>query len=169
MSEHAFKGPKFFFSFGGSIREVLVLFCSQCVPQHVPNSTLLHLISFALSFILVTFISSPKGGHYHISILGPHKALLIFFLWWTNQHCPLERKKKELWGAHNYLIWVTIYFYTLVLTKAPPLCQFWFARKPYLYGLEPKPKDVFFQRLLLHYSLEKIKFKIGWTDHIPKE
>jgi hypothetical protein len=88
------RGPALFF-FWGSVGEVLDFFCSQCVPiqlfskcssnsqcvpQHVPNSTLLHLMSFALSFILVTFTSSPKGGHYDISILGPYKALLNFFV-----------------------------------------------------------------------------------------
>ncbi len=132
---------------------MLVLFCSQCVPQHVPNSALLHLISFALIFILVTFISSPKGGHYNISILGPYKALLNFF-GMDKSTLPIGKERKRTLGcsqllnlSHNILLYFGV--------DQGPLCQFGFARKPYLYGLEPKPKDVFFQRLLLHYSLEK--------------
>ncbi len=90
-------GP-FFFPFGGSIGEVLDLFGSQCVPQHVPNSTLLHLISFALSFILVTFISSPKGGHYDISILGPYKVLLNVFVM-DKSTLPIGKGKKKNFGV----------------------------------------------------------------------
>jgi hypothetical protein len=51
---------------------------SQSVPQHVPNSTSLYLIPFALSSTLVTYIGGPEGGTYNISLLGLSKALLIF-------------------------------------------------------------------------------------------
>jgi len=52
---------------------------SQCVLQHVPNSTSLYFISFALSFTLVTYVTNPKGGDYNISIWVLFKAWIIFF------------------------------------------------------------------------------------------
>jgi len=59
-------GSGFFsFSFRGGV--VLLDFCcSQCVPQHVHNSSSLCLISFALSPTLGTPINQPKGGGYNI-------------------------------------------------------------------------------------------------------
>jgi hypothetical protein len=43
---------------------VLDFFGSQCVPQHVPNSSSLYPISFGLSFTLVTYITSSKKLYY---------------------------------------------------------------------------------------------------------
>jgi len=52
-------GPGFS-SFGEDGRVgVLDFCCFQCVPQHVPNSSSLYPMSFALSSRVVTYISSP--------------------------------------------------------------------------------------------------------------
>jgi hypothetical protein len=90
------KGPSFSFSFlEGGVVGMLDFCCSQCsqqffmvflskfpmcfqnVPQvsnvflnNVPNSTLLYVISLALSSTLVTCTSIPKRRDYVYSILG---------------------------------------------------------------------------------------------------
>jgi hypothetical protein len=68
MSMHATKvGPSFFFVFLGTV-SLLDFCCCQCVPMKVPlcshqvpnNFSLFNPISFALSFTLVTYRTSPK-------------------------------------------------------------------------------------------------------------
>ncbi len=52
-------------------------------PQHVPNSSSLYPISFALSSPLVTYISSSQGREYNMSILGYFSnctKLFVFFV-----------------------------------------------------------------------------------------
>jgi hypothetical protein len=49
---------------------------SQGDPQHVPNSSSLYPVSFALSS-RVTY-NEPEGGDYNVSILGLFKSQLIF-------------------------------------------------------------------------------------------
>lgn len=63
---------------------------SHCVPQHIPNSSSLYSISFALSSPLVTYINNPQGREYNMSILGYFfsdytkliKFLMFFFFFW---------------------------------------------------------------------------------------
>jgi hypothetical protein len=47
--------------------------------QHFPNSTSLYPISFALSYVLVTYVASPKGGDYNAPIyFGIVQSLIKF-------------------------------------------------------------------------------------------
>jgi hypothetical protein len=68
---------------------------SQCVPKHVPDSTSLYPISFALSSTFITYTITPKGGDYNRSILGLFKALLNFFVMGQSK-MPITKVKKYL-------------------------------------------------------------------------
>ncbi len=88
---------------------------SQCALQHVPNSTSLYPISFALSYTLVNYISSPKGEECNIStnfvtiqprILFIIIIIIIWVLFWfvCNGYINYARHKRkknkiELWGC----------------------------------------------------------------------
>ncbi len=114
-------GAQIFFQPGQD--EGVGFFCSQCLPmkfpidsQHLPSSSSLHIISFALSSTLVTYVTDPKAGNRNISMLGLSKAF-FFWLWWTNQKMPITKGKKmnllgpqkEISMSHNIL--PSLYFY----------------------------------------------------------
>jgi hypothetical protein len=68
---------------------------SQCVPKHVPDSTSLYPISFALSSTFITYIITPKGRDYNTSILEQFKALFNFFVMGKSKmHIT---KEKSIW------------------------------------------------------------------------
>jgi hypothetical protein len=105
-----------FFSFGEwwgcliSFVPKVFLWSSHCVPIMLPefrssNSSSFYPISFALSFILVTYISSPKEEIITYRFWGFQK--LDCFSWWANQRCLSNKKKMNFMGPHNYLIQVT--------------------------------------------------------------
>jgi hypothetical protein len=71
--------------------------------QHVPNSSSFYPISFALSFTLVIYISSPRWD-YNIFILGLSKVRSIVLVMGQSKKPITKEKKIELWGPHNYLI-----------------------------------------------------------------
>jgi hypothetical protein len=54
----------------GDCRFFWILVVPQCVPKHVPNTTSFYPISFALRFLLGTYVTYPKRKTYNISILG---------------------------------------------------------------------------------------------------
>jgi len=75
---------------------VLDFLGSQCVPQHVPNSSSLYLISFGLSFTLVTYIRSPK------KYLVRNYLKLLFFLVMSQSKITITKKKdKKTFGVLN--------------------------------------------------------------------
>jgi hypothetical protein len=123
-------GPSIFVFFGEG-GGMLDFFGSQCVSikfplgfQHVPNSTSHYLISFALSFTLMTYISSWKERDCNMYILGLFKAWLIFF-WQPNQWCPSQNqiKKKKLWGFTQLINMSHSIPYPLQLIKDQPHAQ----------------------------------------------
>jgi hypothetical protein len=129
VSQHAPKRPKFFFSLLGKVG--WCWFIWNCVvhnvfPQHVPHNTSLYPISFALSCILVIYLTKPKGRDYNIIILGQSKpqGFLKRKLWWANQRCLSQKKKQGLWASPQLIntshtisktIWVKIVLVPLTL------------------------------------------------------
>jgi len=82
---------------------------SHCVPvkftmgsQHVPNSSSLYPISFAISFTLVTYITSPKEEH-TTYLFRDYPKVDLFFC-----DSPIKDAHHARWGRHNYLNWVTV-------------------------------------------------------------
>ncbi len=121
-------GPSIFVLFGEG-GGMLDFFGSQCVSikfppgsQHVPNSTSHYLISFALSFTLMTYISSWKERDYNMYILGLFKAWLNFF-WQPNHWCPSQNQnlKKKLWGFTQLISMSHSTPYPLQLIKDHPM------------------------------------------------
>jgi len=91
-------GAQIFFQPGQD--EGVGFFCSQCLPmkfpigsQHLPSSSSLHIISFALSSTLVTYVTDPKTGNRNISMLGLSKA---FFLVVMDQSKDAHNKRKKI-------------------------------------------------------------------------
>jgi hypothetical protein len=116
-------GSYVFFSFGErwgcliSFVPKVFLWSSHCVPIMLPefkssNSYSFYPISIALSFILVTYISSPKEEIITYLIWGFQK--LDCFSLCPNQRCLSNRKIMNFMGPHNYLIWVTNMYVLLV-------------------------------------------------------
>jgi hypothetical protein len=78
---------------------VLDFLGSQCVPQHVPNSSSLYPISFGLSFTLVTYITSPKK-----IITGLFKSFFSFFFVMSQSKILISKKRKKNLQWYSQLI-----------------------------------------------------------------
>jgi hypothetical protein len=73
--------------------------CSQWVPmyfQHVPNSSLLYPIFFALCFYSCNIYNQPKGGDYDISNLGQPKVDFFLIYWGDGSDKDAHHKRKEI-------------------------------------------------------------------------
>jgi len=135
--------------------------CSQCVPQHVPNSTSLCAICFVKHFLSwnlyrwVTIWAFMFGVN--ISIWGFFKVSKLFFWWWANQRGSLQnnplpfhppkKKQKDLkgtptnqYGSHYYIIFSRLMVIKLCLKMSCFFRNFLFGMWKFKRKLQGKKK-----------------------------
>ncbi len=84
---------------------------SQCVPNHVPDSTSLYPMSFALSSTFITYIITPKGRDYNTCILGLFKSLLNFFVMGQSKMPIIHTDSTCQFNDKYFFKWKILIFY----------------------------------------------------------
>ncbi len=115
-SQPTLKGPSFcFFCEVGDGFWVFWIFwvltefptCSlnfPCVPQYVPNSTSLHLMSFATKFYCCNLHKQPKRRRlWYIYFETVQSLIKLFCDGLSNQLCPSQKEKNWTWGSSQLI------------------------------------------------------------------
>ncbi len=118
---------------------------SQWVPWHVLNSSSLYPISFALSSILVTYVTQRRRvQHFYF---GTVQSLVYFYFVVGQWKMPITKEKIELWVGST-IQFSHMYFFALVET-GKDILKIWFSYFPKNHiirespcHLVPKKKDL---------------------------